>query len=413
MGSLTNKYEFTDGYAIDCKTTFFKAGWDSWSEEKYNIINEKYVKQFENDCDKIELLSSKTNKYYRVQNNDKVGLLSSKLEEILPYEYFHVELNKNSDIFIAVKKDGLRGYLVEYIKNDGKIIRSIICLETLYDRSINKDLFPPFTDKYCVVTNNSNKGILDLDGRYIVPPVYEKLEIVDENRIIACLDSKFGIINFNESILVDFIYDRMKFVEENYFLVQKNNFRGVLNLLYPEKLKLKEIYYHEFSEGTVIVSKQRDNEEEIFGVEDYAGNELIPFIYDEISKFENGIAIVSVNYKHGLINKNNQFIQPLKDSSVERIEKGYFLTKWKNKYGLLNPDGSFLLKQHYSKIEFLKSCFRIKNYDFYNYLNFNGEFEYDEWKQEYGEGETYSQRELDNMYRDAFDGFADAVWNVD
>jgi hypothetical protein len=84
----------------------------------------------------------------------------------------------------------------------------------------------------------------------------------------------------------------------------------------------------------------------------------------------------------------------------------------RNKYGLLKPDGSMLLQADYSNIEFLNSCFRIEKNGQYNYLDFNGKLKHDKWQQE-EYGETYTQQELDDMYRDAFDGFSDAVWNVD
>ncbi len=420
MSTFYNTLDFIDGYAIYYVSEWFKEGWERWSEEKYNIINEKRVKQLEKDCDYIKLFSSKTSKFYIIERGSEVGLLSTDLREILPVRYYHIEVNKESDIIIAVKKrNELGGNVVEYIKLDGKIIRSIICLEYvmadvryLNDKRINSDLFPPFTDKYCVLTNNTKKGIIDLDGKYVVPPLYEKLEIIGDSRVIARINSKYGLIDFNESILVDFLYDRMEFIVDNYFLIEKDNCGGVLNILKPENLKLKEIKYHSYSEGTVIVSKDINDEDELFGVEDYEGNELISFTYSSLSKFENGIAIAELNNKSSLINKNFHFQHAWSFDSIIRKDNGYFLTKLRKKYGLLNPDGSLLLKAQYSNIEFLKSCFKIEKDGRYNYLDFNGKFEDDEWQQQES-GETCTQQELNDMYRDAFDGFPDAVWNVD
>lgn len=418
MGRHT--YEFIDGYAIYCERDWFKEGWDRWSEERYNILNEEHVKQFDKDYDNIKMLSSKSKKYYRIQNSRKVGLLSSKLQEILPEEYYHIELNKDSDIFIAVKERNEQdGYIVEYVKDDGEIIRSITCSDYvlahsiyLNDRRINSDLFPPFTDKYCIVSNNSNKGILNINGNYIVPPVYEKLEIIDGNKVIACSNSKYGIINFNESIILDFQFDRMDYYGDNIFIVRKDNLEGVLNLLNPNNLKLKELKYDKCSEGTVIVSNGFEHKQEKFGVEDFEGNNLIPIVYDYLSQYKNGVAIVANGKNKGIISKNNNLIQSIIFDSITRCDNGFFITKSSNKYGLLKADGSILLKPIYSKIKSLKSCFRVENKGIYNYMDFNGKFEKDEWEQE-EYGETYTQKEIDDMYRDAFDGFADAVWNVD
>lgn len=422
MESFLFPPKFIDGYTIKCEREWFKEGWERWCEEKYNIINEKHIKQLDRDYEEIKLLSSQSGHYYKIKSGNNIGLLSSSLQEILPVEYYSIEVDENSDIIRAVKGGGkLNGYRVEYVNAEGKVLRSIICMQNIYehpiyidDKRLRKDLFPPFLEKYCIVVDNSKKGIIDNEGKYIVPPNYENLQIVDEIKVIACLSSKYGLINFNETIILDFIYNRIEYIEPNFFIVRKGKLEGIINLLCPEKLKLKKIKYHTFSDGYIIASRQTSMKEEKFGVEDYNGNVIIPFKYDNLSKFENGIAVATMMNKHGLINIKNQFVQPLRQGSIKRIDEGYYLTNWQNKFGLLNPDGSMLLQPFYSKIEFKHSCFEVEDGHLYNYLEFNGEFRYEDWEQYYDDSDdSYTQKELNDMYRDAFDGFPDAVWNVD
>lgn len=412
--------KFVDEYAVYIETEGFKDGWDRSYVSEYNIINKDRVKQLTDNYNNIEVIYSQTKHFYKIENSFGKGLLDSNLKELLPIAYSDIDVDKNSDIIRARKG---RSYsdnsVIEYIDSNGKLLRSIFYNGHLYSDGAygpyKGDLsyeFPLYFMGYCIVTCKGYKGILDVDGRYVIPPIYEKLKIIDCKKVIACLNSKYGLINFSETVLLDFLYDRLEYCENDFFIVRKNNCEGVLNLFCPEKLILKKLKYDNFSEGTVIVSNGVGDEEKKFGVEDSEGNELVPIVYDYISQYQNGVAIVAYGKMKGILNKQNNFIQSPIFDSILRCDNGYFIIKLKNKYGLLKADGSILLRPIYSKIESLTGCFRVENKSIYNYLNLNGKFEKDEWEQDVYD-ETYTQRELDDMYRDAFDGFADAMWNVD
>lgn len=417
--------KFVDGYAIHSEVIHYNergeeisysGSTEDWSVLKYNIIDINHHKQLAVDYDKIELLFSKTKHFFLI-GRFEVGLLSSNLQEIIPVGFTRIEVDNNSDIIRAAKQSySSEPTLVQYINYDGIVLRSIID----YDNNLYKsnftfweelnNSFPFFKNDYCVISNGIYKGVIDTEGKYVIPPIYNKLQVINENQVIACKSSKFGLISMNEVLLLNFIFDRLEFIGENRFIVRQDNCEGILNLLCPDRLILKSLKYHSFSDGAVLVSIKNEIGKEKFGFEDYDGEEIVPLLYNYLSKFENGIAVASINKKYGLINQKNQVIQSFVYDNIYRTGNGYFLIILNNKVGLVNADGSILLKARFENIVFKDDKFLVELKDCYNYLNLNGKFA-NEWM--YNDYESATTEDTDDMYLDALDGNYDAAWNID
>lgn len=418
-GSPDYVYKFIDEYSVYVETESFKEGWDRWCVSNYNIVNKERIKQLTGNYKWIEVIYSQTKYYYLIENESGKGLLSSTIKELLPIEYLSIDVDKNSDIIRTKKKGNTSNdTVVEYFDSNGKLLRSI-----LFQRQFSNDgsfnlawddiryEFTMFYNGHCTVNCRGYKGILDLDGRYIIPPIYDSLKIIDNERVIACRKSKFGLITFNEKVILDFLYDRLEYFENDFFIVRKKNREGVLNLLCPDKTKFKKLEYDYYSEGTVIVRNGLEDMEK-FGVEDSEGNIIVPISYDYISQFKNGVAIARIGYKSGIINKQGNFVQSMMFDHISRCKNDFFITEVNNRFGLLKADSSVLLKPKYSKIEIQDNTFLVEKRNTYNYMDFNGKFLDKDWSS-YDYDDSYTREELDDMYRGAFDGFDDASWNID
>lgn len=138
-----------------------------------------------------------------------------------------------------------------------------------------------------------NYGVTDKNGKVIVPQKYEGILPPSEDRAAFVKNGKIGFFdeNWNECI------------EAKYYC-NAFPFSGI-----------------SFSEGLAAVPMKDEARYMLWGYIDKNGNEVIDFIYDSASPFENGKAQVGIqeevyNYntkmKYGKIDKDGKLIEPFK-----------------------------------------------------------------------------------------------------
>ncbi len=139
----------------------------------------------------------------------------------------------------------------------------------------------------------NNYGVIDKDGNVIVTQKYSGILPPSEGRAAFAIDGKLGFFDENWNICI----------EAKYFCNQSPS---------------PDIY---FSEGLAAVAKKDASRYMVWGYIDRDGNEVIDFIYDGASPFENGVAEVEIseevyNYntkrKYAQIDKNGNIVKPFK-----------------------------------------------------------------------------------------------------
>jgi hypothetical protein len=93
-----------------------------------------------------------------------------------------------------------------------------------------------------------------------------------------------------------------------------------------------------------------------FGYIDSKGIEVIPLIYDKLLFLNNSIFACENNYRIGVIDRNNKFVQPAVYSDAQVLKSGFILIADQNrKFGLLNQDGNIIVECKYDQIDDFKN----------------------------------------------------------
>jgi hypothetical protein len=87
-----------------------------------------------------------------------------------------------------------------------------------------------------------------------------------------------------------------------------------------------------------------------FGAMDLDGNIVIPVVYDLVSTFSEGLALVGIKDKYGYINKMNERVIPLQFDAGLDFEQGRAVVEKDKKYGLIDRSGKMILECEYEDI---------------------------------------------------------------
>ncbi|MCD8518217.1 MAG: WG repeat-containing protein [Flavobacterium sp.] len=87
-----------------------------------------------------------------------------------------------------------------------------------------------------------------------------------------------------------------------------------------------------------------------FGAIDLSGKEIIPFKYQSIGEFSDGIASFSLEDKFGFVNKNGKEIVSAKYDDVQRFEDGFAKVSLAGKWGTIDKTGKEIIAVKYDDI---------------------------------------------------------------
>jgi len=358
------------------------------------------------------IFDSKQNDYFpggkaSVQKNNKFGIIDLKGKVIVPCEYdweVHLPLYTG---FSEVTKNGLSGI----IDKTGKEIIPCKYDEINWDVENKKNNNVPtklLAKTLFIARENDKWGMLDEKNNIIIPFKYEELESFSNGLAVAGLNGKYGYINYNDSIVVPFIYaycqsfDEVCAIAGNYAFDENKNMYNQFGLInksgkviipldysinylksqgyYILSTKNQEVgvtdkngkiiitpkynmipFFDTYKSDGIIKVLSRDNRR--YGL--YLNDQLIaPFIYDEISSFNDDMAAVNKNLKWGFINKKGEETVPAKYDEVNDFSEGMALVKIGIKYGYVNKTGTEVIPvQYFQASNFTDGFARIQTQD--------------------------------------------------
>ncbi|MCM4170803.1 helix-turn-helix domain-containing protein [Arenibacter sp. TNZ] len=156
-------------------------------------------------------------------------------------------------------------------------------------------------DNYVFVTKNNKHGLMTIDGKTIIPCVYDKLEF-EGGYAITFKNQKRGLMNLYGKVIVPCEYDRFE-VEGSYIVTLNGNKQGLMNL---DGETIIPCIYNRFEVEGNFVFTLKDNKRGLMNLD---GETIIPCEYHGF-EIENNFVFVSKYNKHGLINLDGKVIIP-------------------------------------------------------------------------------------------------------
>jgi hypothetical protein len=182
-------------------------------------------------------------------------------------------------------------------------------------------------DKVAVIRKNLKYGLIDVNGKETIKPVYDALNI--RGKLLEFkVENKFAVADLAGKVLSPYENDEIRIVSENIYCINLSN--GYLLKFIDGSIANEEIFDqtgYSFEDGLLKVKKNG-----LWGFVDLDGKLAIPCKYPYAEDFENGLAKVDLNieqYKipdEGYINKKGvEFFISEKKINIIPEENGFYI----------------------------------------------------------------------------------------
>lgn len=324
---------------------------ENTSQRKFNIPSDSYQIYpmgfiMYNEYEDNVLINSEGNEVLRYSWRNYLGLNIEKdiiiligQEFVRSYTFTGDIIKTNSDIkwvgsyennrAVATLNEG--GYCI--VNKNFEIIHLIKDSEIIYHAStIEEGIFPIYTAKGC--------GIIDLNGKLLYEGEYDTISFSKDGFFVAKKKSKSFLLNSSFEVINCVAgYDDICIINSNRFKVLLGEHWGVVDLEGKEIVHVKYAMIEQSSNELLNVGfvKSRITREklqkiyELWGVYSLAGDEICPPIYDSISDFYFGRAIVQFREKFAIIDSTGEEITKFKYDEILVADDGLYFVAKRNK----------------------------------------------------------------------------------
>lgn len=256
-----------------------------------------------------------------------------------------VRLNRSGDRFGVVNKNGL-----------------------LITNATYREV-QPFSDGLAVVKTADKYGYINAKGEEIIPCQYLKAEPFTEGRAAVYESGYCGYIDQNGQKVTDFEFSRCQPFEDQRAVVYKGMRRaGLVDIKGEFVLEPSVNQLITFSEGRGLV---RDQQYRFYYITEEA--DLYQGFYEKATEFQNGIAVIQMNKKWGIINRKGITLVRPKYSRIEDFENGYAKVELDGVSGLSDIKGEMIVQPGFEYISYAgQGLFRVEQGDQIGYFDQNG-----------------------------------------
>jgi predicted RNA-binding protein with RPS1 domain len=312
QGEIIIPFEYDKiGTFIDGKAKAEKSG-------KYGYIDIKGNTIIPFEYDEIqEFVDNKA----KARKSRKYGYIDIKGNTIIPFEYDWIDTFVNGKAKAKKDKKKLGSswssnymYKEGYIDEQGEII-----IPFEYDE------IGTFIDGKAKAKKSGKYGYIDIKGNTIIPFKYDEIQEFVDNKAKARKYRKYGYIDIKGNTIIPFEYDEIGTFIDGKAQARRNRNDGFI-----------DIEGHEVIQNTVEIQNLLFKGEKFgqYGILDKEGQELLPFIYDEIGVIKDNLVLMG-SQKIQLYEYKGLKEQPVSCKIEDNADFGLFVKYGKYK-GLLH-----------------------------------------------------------------------------
>ncbi len=314
----------------------------------------------------------------RVQNasTQKWGFINLKGKEVIPCEYdvaddFNVPVSPTvAQIMEAIRvQKGGKWYI---LNRKGKVIN-----ESNYEELLSVDRNACF-----IIKKNGVYGLINAYGETKLPLKYEEL-VFTEGYYSFKLKGKYGLISKNGKVELEAKYEKpIVYLPDGFSRIRLNSRTGLVNSHFKEvvpckydnivdfdvkkglfKVNLGSHYGLIDAKGNIIWKMQYGAsmnkiassnlvvvyKNQMYGIIDMEEKVILPFEYDEIDLFSNGMAEVKKGSKYGFVNEQGKLAIPVNYDFANWFYSELAAVKKNGKWGFIDLTGKIVIPLEYDK----------------------------------------------------------------
>ena len=296
-----------------------------------------------------------------VEKNGKYGVVSEKGAVILPLKYSNINSNKNGYTVKLNQEAGL-------FNSEGKEIIPI-SYHWVYTDKIDDNI--PIVAEL----NDNNAGYINTKNEWVIPPTYQYAFAFRQgiarvkkgrNYMYINLKGEPVIQDFDNYVIQNFDNYVIEPSDNTYIVGVRKECKYMVYNLNGNLLDTYDGFINNWS-GNAIFGVKKGGK---WGYIDGYGKVIVPFEYEEVNNFSEGLASVRKDGKWGYINPKNEIVIPIEFTNKE---VGSFKNGGAEYYtdrgaGLINLKGEIIAEPKYDSIEYVNGNIAIVSFNGYNYL---------------------------------------------
>lgn len=229
--------------------------------------------------------------------------------------------------------------------------------------SFECDSVVTFTKGIYLYYQNENCGLRTIkdDSKAI----YNYIGPLVNQRSVACKNNRWGLLNHQGKTIVPFLYDSIGIDQTEFIRLKHNGFWGMIDKIQFQKIPFKYLALNSFCNGMAAAQSAVST---LWGYVNIVGDTVIPFQYQNVEDFSAGLAVVSLSDSTFIINKKGSMVVSPSDmprftqgagrvdnnlpvkytfpienyDSYKKFVDGITLVACGNRYGLLGKQGNEL-----------------------------------------------------------------------
>jgi len=212
-------------------------------------------------------------------------------------------------------------------------------------------------------------GYINISGEEVVSPTYWKAGPFQEGRAAVYESGHCGYIDREGRKITDFTFSRCQPFEDERAVVYRGMRRaGLVNIEGELVLEPSVNQLITFSEGRGLV---RDQEYRFYYITEEA--DRYQGFYEKATEFQNGVAVIRMNNKWGIINRKGITLVRPKYSRIEDFENGYAKVQLEGVSGLSDIKGEMIVQPGFEYISYAgQGLFRVEQGDQIGYFDQEG-----------------------------------------
>ena len=270
-----------------------------------------------------------------------INTKGEKLFELPDREMFCF-MFEDEDVAFVANDDGLYALM----NNKGEFLTDFV-YDHIYG-GIEEGLFE--------VKRNKKHGHIGINGKEIIPCMYDDGSYFSEGVAAECLNGKWGMIDFFNNTVIPFDYEEIYLCKNNHINAKKNGKYGLINK--NNEVVIDFIYdeiHHVCTRECLVYPAKKDDK---WGVIDRYGNVIEDFIYDEedyLSDHNDNIGefIKFTKDKQCALysTKEKTFLTDFIYDDIEFISENRFAVKKDDKFGFVDIYGELVVPVIYEKVK--------------------------------------------------------------
>lgn len=259
----------------------------------------------------------------------------------------------------AVKKEGKWGFVNQ---KTGELV-----IPVQFDDVV---LAPEFKGNYAWITLNGKDGVIDINGKFIIPAKYDgiKKEFKNDLALVSnyvkkgWAQMKYGFVNNKGEEIIPLIYDNADSFTDGYTSVRLKDkwglidttgkiilplqYDGVSQIVYPGLVGVMKLKPGEFESSDVRRMSSKH------GVVDLKGNEIVPIKYNVIDlRFINGyLKVKNQDDKYGFVNTKGVEVVSCKYDDINPFFDDFATVSIAGKWGYVDKTGKEIIPLIYDGV---------------------------------------------------------------